>query len=106
MSASPTTHADSTAREIAYVAVFAALIVALPAWGQEATPAVDAPAMEAPAATADAAAETARKTFEEGALADLLLVDGDPTVDISLVARPEQSLKVIMKDGVVYKDTL
>ena len=43
---------------------------------------------------------------EEGALADLLLVDGDPTVDISLVARPEQSLKVIMKDGVVYKDTL
>ena len=42
----------------------------------------------------------------EGALADLLLVDGDPTVDISLVARPEQSLKVIMKDGVVYKDTL
>lgn len=29
MSASPTTHADSTAREIAYVAVFAALIVAL-----------------------------------------------------------------------------
>lgn len=43
---------------------------------------------------------------EEGALADLLLVDGDPTVDISLVARPEQSFKVIMKDGVVYKDTL
>ena len=43
---------------------------------------------------------------EEGALADLLLVDGDPTADISLVARPEQSFKVIMKDGVVYKDTL
>ena len=43
---------------------------------------------------------------KEGALADLLLVDGDPTVDISLVARPEQSFKVIMKDGVVYKDTL
>ena len=42
---------------------------------------------------------------EEGALADLLLVDGDPTADISLVARPEQSFKVIMKDGVVYKDT-
>ena len=43
---------------------------------------------------------------EEGVLADLLLVDGDPTADISLVARPEQSFKVIMKDGVVYKDTL
>ena len=43
---------------------------------------------------------------KEGALADLLLVDGDPTVDISLITRPEQSFKVIMKDGVVYKDTL
>ena len=42
----------------------------------------------------------------EGALADLLLVDGDPTVDISLITRPEQAFKVIMKDGVIYKDTL
>ena len=43
---------------------------------------------------------------EEGALADLLLVDGDPLADISLVTRPEQSFKVIMKDGVIYKNTL
>jgi imidazolonepropionase-like amidohydrolase len=43
---------------------------------------------------------------QEGALADLLLVDGDPVADISLIARPEQSFKVIMKDGVIYKDTL
>ncbi|KAF1692100.1 hydrolase [Pseudoxanthomonas daejeonensis] len=43
---------------------------------------------------------------QEGAFADLLLVDGDPTVDISLVARPEQAFKVIMKDGRIYKDTL
>lgn len=42
----------------------------------------------------------------EGALADLLLVDGDPTVDLTLVARPEQSFRIIMKDGVIYKDTL
>lgn len=42
----------------------------------------------------------------EGALADLLLVDGDPTVDITLVARPEQAFKIIMKDGVIYKDAL
>ena len=42
----------------------------------------------------------------EGALADLLLVDGDPTVDLKLVARPEQSFRIIMKDGVIYKDTL
>jgi len=43
---------------------------------------------------------------QEGALADLLLVDGDPVADISLVTRPEQAFKVIMKDGVVYKNTL
>jgi len=43
---------------------------------------------------------------QEGALADLLLVDGDPVADISLITRPEQSFKVIMKDGVVYKNTL
>jgi len=43
---------------------------------------------------------------QEGALADLLLVDGDPVADISLITRPEQSFKVIMKDGVIYKDTL
>ena len=40
----------------------------------------------------------------EGALADLLLVNGDPTVDIGLVARPEQSFAVIMKDGIIYKN--
>ena len=41
---------------------------------------------------------------EEGALADLLLVDGDPLQDIGLMAEPEKLL-VIMKDGKVYKDT-
>ena len=40
----------------------------------------------------------------EGALADLLLVNGDPTADISLVARPDESFLVIMKDGVIYKN--
>jgi imidazolonepropionase-like amidohydrolase len=42
----------------------------------------------------------------EGALADLLLVNGDPTADISLVARPDESFLVIMKDGVIYKNKL
>ena len=42
----------------------------------------------------------------EGALADLLLVNGDPTADISLIARPEESFLVIMKDGVIHKNTL
>ena len=43
---------------------------------------------------------------EEGAFADLLLVDGDPIANISLIAEPEQQLKIIMKDGRIYKNTL
>ena len=43
---------------------------------------------------------------EEGALADLLLVDGDPLEDLELVADPERNFLVIMKDGVVHKNTL
>jgi imidazolonepropionase-like amidohydrolase len=41
---------------------------------------------------------------EEGALADLLLVDGNPLQDIKLVADPANKFLVIMKDGVIYKD--
>ena len=41
---------------------------------------------------------------EEGALADLLVVDGNPLDDIGLIANPEKSLLVIMKDGKLYKD--
>ena len=41
---------------------------------------------------------------EEGALADLLLVDGDPTADIDLLADPG-NLDVIMKDGRIYKNS-
>jgi imidazolonepropionase-like amidohydrolase len=43
---------------------------------------------------------------EEGAIADLLLVDGDPTADLSLVADPEKNFVVIMKDGKIYKNAL
>jgi imidazolonepropionase-like amidohydrolase len=43
---------------------------------------------------------------EEGALADLLLVDGNPLDDISLIADPARNFKIIMKDGVIYKNTL
>lgn len=43
---------------------------------------------------------------EEGALADLLLVDGNPLENIALVATPETSFVVIMKDGRIYKDSL
>src|ERR1700726_2136832 len=43
---------------------------------------------------------------EAGALADLLLVDGNPLDDINLVANPDKNFVVIMKDGRIYKDTL
>ena len=44
--------------------------------------------------------------IEEGALADLLVIDGNPIDDIELVARPDKNFMVIMKDGKIYKDTL
>jgi len=44
--------------------------------------------------------------IREGALADVLLVDGDPLSDVSLVARPDEAFVVIMKNGVVHKNTL
>jgi len=43
---------------------------------------------------------------EEGALADLLLIDGDPLVNIKLIEDPEKNLLVIMKDGRIYKNAL
>jgi imidazolonepropionase-like amidohydrolase len=44
--------------------------------------------------------------IEEGAYADLLIVDGNPLEDILLLTDPEKNLKVIMKDGKIYKNTL
>jgi imidazolonepropionase-like amidohydrolase len=43
---------------------------------------------------------------EQGALADLLLVDGNPLETIDLIADPEKNFVVIMKDGKIYKNTL
>ena len=43
---------------------------------------------------------------EEGALADLLLVEGDPIENIRLVEDPERNFRVIMKDGRIYKNSL
>jgi imidazolonepropionase-like amidohydrolase len=43
---------------------------------------------------------------EEDALADLILVDGDPIADIKLIADPEKNFVLIMKDGRVFKNTL
>ncbi|MBN3519356.1 hypothetical protein JYB62_05020 [Algoriphagus lutimaris] len=44
--------------------------------------------------------------IKEGALADLLLVDGNPLENLDLIADPENNLKIIMKDGKIYKNTL
>ena len=44
--------------------------------------------------------------IEEGALADMILVNGNPLENIDLVVDPENNFPVIMKDGIIYKNTL
>lgn len=44
--------------------------------------------------------------IKPGSLADLLVVDGDPERDLSFLAEPAQSLRLIMKGGRVYRNTL
>jgi imidazolonepropionase-like amidohydrolase len=44
--------------------------------------------------------------IEPGALADLLLVDGNPLEDIKLIEDPDRNFIVIMKDGRIYKNLL
>jgi imidazolonepropionase-like amidohydrolase len=41
-----------------------------------------------------------------GALADLLVIDGNPLDDIRVLTTPEQTLKLIMKEGKIYKNEL
>jgi imidazolonepropionase-like amidohydrolase len=41
---------------------------------------------------------------KEGALADLLLVDGNPLEGIALLAEPDTNLVVVMKDGAIAKN--
>lgn len=43
---------------------------------------------------------------ENGALADLILVNGDPLTNLDLIAEPAKNFSVIMKDGVIYKNTV
>lgn len=40
---------------------------------------------------------------QEGALADLLLVSGDPLADLSVLEKPQQNFRVIMKNGAIFK---
>ncbi len=44
--------------------------------------------------------------IEEGAYADLIIVDGNPLENINLVANPEKNFVLIMKNGEVYKNTI
>jgi len=44
--------------------------------------------------------------IREGALADLIVVDGNPLEDIDLIADPGKNFVVIIKDGVIYKNSL
>jgi imidazolonepropionase-like amidohydrolase len=44
-------------------------------------------------------------TVSEGGYADLLLVEGNPLEDLGAVTNVD-NLKIIMKDGVTYKNTL
>jgi imidazolonepropionase-like amidohydrolase len=60
----------------------------------------------------------AQIVIEEGAYADILLIAGNPLEDLSVIGtldkwfdapeRPESSetIRFIMKDGVIYKNTL
>jgi imidazolonepropionase-like amidohydrolase len=44
--------------------------------------------------------------IEEGAYADLLLINGNPLEDISILTKPEENLALIMKDGKIFKNTV
>lgn len=41
-----------------------------------------------------------------GALADLIVVDGDPLADLTLLAKPETALKAVIRDGALVIDRL
>src|SRR5215831_5002155 len=42
----------------------------------------------------------------EGAYADLLIVEGNPLADLGVLMNPQKNLKLIMKDGTIYKNEL
>jgi imidazolonepropionase-like amidohydrolase len=41
-----------------------------------------------------------------GAVADLIVLEGNPLLDISIFERSEESIRLIMKEGVIYKESL
>jgi imidazolonepropionase-like amidohydrolase len=45
-------------------------------------------------------------TLMPGAYADLLIVEGNPLEDITVLAEPERSVRLVMKAGRIYRDRL
>lgn len=43
--------------------------------------------------------------IEEGALADILLIDGNLIQNLELINEPEKNILMVMKDGKIYKNT-
>jgi imidazolonepropionase-like amidohydrolase len=46
------------------------------------------------------------RTISAGAYADLLVVEGDPLSDVKVMTDPQENLKLIMKEGMIYKNEL
>lgn len=44
--------------------------------------------------------------IEAGALADLIVVDGNALDDVTVLTDPEKNIRLIMKDGKIYKNSL
>ena len=44
--------------------------------------------------------------IQAGASADLLIVEGNPLEDVRLLEDYENNIRLIMKDGMIYKNTL
>lgn len=71
---------------------------------------LDSPANVIRSATATNAALLMQQgqlgTIAPGAYADLLVVEGDPLSDLRVMLDPENNLKLIMKNGEIYKNEL
>ena len=44
--------------------------------------------------------------IKEGAFADIIIVNGDPTTDIRLLMDADKNIDLIMKDGKIYKNNI
>lgn len=72
-------------------------------------------AFQSPAETIRSATVTAAELFNEvgetgeiipGARGDMIVLDGDPLADIGVLQDPDRYLKLVVKDGTVFKDAL